>query len=100
MNEILCKNIQTSISLWKDDLETVIENNEILYPSKTKSYYWLGFDGIKYIISMNLYEHLKSEKTRMEKKRQFLIDPKQNLCEHVGLHPMITIKGKYIIGKI
>ena len=27
MNKIICKHIQTSISLWNEDLETVIENN-------------------------------------------------------------------------
>ena len=49
---------------------------------------------------MNPYEHLESEKTRIENKRQFLIDNRQNLCEHGGLHPMITRKGKYIPGKV
>ena len=27
-NEMICNKIHTSISLWKEDLETVIENNE------------------------------------------------------------------------
>ena len=30
MNKIICNNIQTSISLWKEDLETLIENNDRL----------------------------------------------------------------------
>ena len=41
-----CNKIQTGISLWKDDLETVIENNESLCSSETNSYYWLSFDGL------------------------------------------------------
>ena len=28
INEIICNKIQTSISSWNEDLETVIENNE------------------------------------------------------------------------
>ena len=45
---------------------------------------------------MNPYEHLLSEKSRIENKSRFLIDNKQNLCEHGGLHPMTARKGKYI----
>ena len=45
---------------------------------------------------MNPYEHLLAEKSRIENKSQFLIDNKQNLCEHGGLHPMTARKGKYI----
>ena len=45
---------------------------------------------------MNPYEHLLSEKSRIENKSQLLIDNKQNLCEHGGLHPMTARKGKYI----
>ena len=67
MNEIICNNIQTSISLWKEDLETVIENNQNLCSSETNSYYWLRFDGLKRIISMNPYDHLQSEKTILKK---------------------------------
>ena len=33
---------------------------------------------------------------KREKKRYFLIDNKQWLCEHGGLHPMIARKGKYL----
>ena len=44
---------------------------------------------------MNPYEHLLSEKSRIENKSQFLIDNKQKLCEHGGLHPMTSQKGKY-----
>ena len=33
-NEIICNKIQTSISLWKEDLETVIEKNEICCSSE------------------------------------------------------------------
>ena len=49
---------------------------------------------------MNPYEHLLSEKSRIENKSQFLIDNKQNLCEHGGLHPMIARKGEYIPDKV
>ena len=33
-NEIICNKIQTSISLWKEDLETVIEKNENKFPGE------------------------------------------------------------------
>ena len=78
----------------------MIENHEWLCSSETNSYYWLCFDGLKSIISMNHYEHLESGKTRIENKSQFFIHNRQNLCEHGGLHPMITRKGKYIPGKV
>ena len=100
MNKIICNKIQTSISLWKEYLETVIENNERLCSSEKKSYYWLSFNGLKSIISMNPVEHLESEKTRIENESQFLIDNRQNLCENGGLHPMISRKVKYIPGKV
>ena len=45
---------------------------------------------------MNPYEHLLSEKSRIENKSQLLIDNKKHLCEHGGLHPMTERKGKYI----
>ena len=73
-----------------------MENNENLCSSETNSYYWLSFDELKNIISMNPYDHIESGKTRMEKKRKFFIYNKQFLYEHDGLHPMIAIKGKYI----
>ena len=47
MNKITCNKIQKYISLWKEYSETVRENNERLYSSETKSYYWLSFDGLK-----------------------------------------------------
>ena len=67
----------------------MIENNEILCSSETNSYFWLDFDGLKSIISMNPVKHLESEKTRIENKSQFLIDNRQNLCEYSGLHPCV-----------
>ena len=69
--EITYNTIQTSISLWKEYLETMIENNEWLCSSESNSYYWLSLDGLKSIISMNPYEHLQSEKTRIENKSRF-----------------------------
>ena len=74
----------------------MIEKNEWLCASESNSYYWLSLDGLKSIISMNPYEHLLSEKSRIENKSQFLIDNKQSLCEHGGLNPMTARKGKYI----
>ena len=41
-----------------------------------------------------------SGKTIIEKKRQFFIDNRKNLCEHGGLHPMISRKGKYVPVKV
>ena len=49
---------------------------------------------------MNPFEDLESEKARIENKRQFLIDIRQKSCEHGGLHPMISRKGKYTPGKV
>ena len=100
MNEIICNKIQTSISLWKEDLETVIENIKRLCSSETNSYHWLIFDGLKSITSMNPYENLEWGKTRLETKIKCLIDNRQKLCEHGGLHQMIEIRGKYISGKV
>ena len=45
--EITCNTIQTIFSLWKEYLETMIENNEWLCSSESNYYYWLSFDGIK-----------------------------------------------------
>ena len=58
--EITYTTIQTSISLWKEYLETVIENNELLCASESNYYYWLSLDGLKSIISMNPFQHLLS----------------------------------------
>ena len=58
--------------------------------------HWLSLDGLKSIISMNPYEHFISEEIRIKKKSEYLIDNKQNLCEHGFLHPMTARKGKYI----
>ena len=74
----------------------MIEKNEWLRASESNSYYWLSLDGLKSIFSMNPYEHLLSEKSRIENKSQFFIDNTQNLCEHVGLHTITARKGKYI----
>ena len=71
INQTICNVIQKSIFLWKDYLETVIENNENLYSIETNSYYWLSFDGLKFFFSMNPYDHIESEKTRIEKKYSF-----------------------------
>ena len=49
---------------------------------------------------MNPYEHLQSEKIRIENNSQFLIDNRQNFCEHGVLHPMTSREGKYIPGNV
>ena len=69
--EITCNTIQSSISLWEEYLETMIENNEWLCSSESNSYYWLSLDGIRYIISMNPYEHLQPEKIGIVKNVDF-----------------------------
>ena len=52
------------------------------------------------IISKNPYENLEPGKTGIENKRQLFIDNRQNLCEHGGLHTIISRKEKYIPGKV
>ena len=74
--------------------------SEWLCSSESKSYYWLSLDGLKSIISMNLYEHLQSGKTRIENRSRFCIDNRKTLCEHCGLHPITSRKVKYIPGNI
>ena len=97
MKKMTCKKIHTSISLWKEDLETVIENNENLCSSETNSYYRLSFDGLKNIISKNPYDHTESGKKEYRKRDNFIAN-KQCLWEHGGSHPIIERKGKYIQG--
>ena len=94
--EKTCNTIQSSISLWKEYLENMLASNQWLCESESNSYHWLILDGLKSIISMNPYEYLLSEQSRTKKKSLFLIDNKQHLCEHGGLHPMTARKGKYI----
>ena len=72
------------------------ENNRKTCSSENNSYYWLSYDGLKNIISVNPYDHLESEQTRIEEKRHFLIDNKEYLCDHGGLHPIVSRKVKYI----
>ena len=94
--ERTCNTIQSSISLWKEYLEDIIENNQWSYEIESDSHHWLSLDGLKSIISKNPYEHFISEELRNKKKIQYLIDNKQHLCEHGFLHPMKSRKGKYI----
>ena len=77
--ERTCNIIQSSILLWKEYLYTMIEKNQWLCESESNSYYWLSLDGLKSIILMNPYEHLLSEKSRIENKSQFLVDNKKTL---------------------
>ena len=94
--EKTCNTIQSSISLWKEYLETMMENNQWLCESESDLHHWLSLDGLKSIIPMNPYEHFLSEELRTKKKSQFLIDNKHHLCEHGFLHLITARKGKYI----
>ena len=69
--ERTCNTINSSISLWKEYLETMMENNLWLCESESDSHHWLSLDGLKYIISMNPYEHFLSEELRTKKKVNF-----------------------------
>ena len=69
--EKTCNTIQSSTSLWKDYLETMMENNQWLCESESNSYHWLILNGLKSIISMNPYENLLAEKLRTMKKVNF-----------------------------
>ena len=71
--ERTCNTIQSSISLWKEYLENMMENNQSLCESESDSYHWLSLDGLKSIISMNPYEYFPSEELRTKKKSQFLL---------------------------
>ena len=77
----------------------MIENNERLCSSEANSYYWLSFDGLKSIISINPYENLEPEKNKNREKIHFFIDNRQSLCEHGGLHPMIARNEKIYLSK-
>ena len=66
--ERTCNTIQSSISLWKEYLETMMENNQWLCESESDSHHWLSLDGHKSIISMNPYEHFLSKELRTKKK--------------------------------
>ena len=41
--------------------------------SEKNSYYWLSYDGLKKIISINPYDNLESEQTRIEKRDILLL---------------------------
>ena len=66
--ERICNIIQSSITLWKEYLETMMENNQWLCESESNYFYWLSLDRPKSIISMNPYEHLISEQSIIENK--------------------------------
>ena len=59
--------------MWKDKLETVIENNERTFSNENKYYYWLRYNRLKKIISMNPYKNLESENMKIDEMRDFLI---------------------------
>ena len=94
--ERTCNTIQSSISLWKEYLEDIFENNQWSDEIESDSHHWLSLDGLKSNILMNPYEHFISEELRIKKKSQYLIDNKRHLYEHGFLHPMTARKGKYI----
>ena len=53
-----------------------------------------------HILSINAYDHLESEQTKIDEARNFLIDNKTYLCGHGGLHPDKARKFKYIPGNV
>ena len=55
--ERTCNTIQSSISLWKEYLETMMENSQWLCKIESDSHHWLTLDELKSIISINPYEH-------------------------------------------
>ena len=59
--------------MWEDELENVTENNEKTLFKWKKTYYWLSYDGLSKIISMNPYDSLESEYIRKYEKRNFLL---------------------------
>ena len=66
--ERTCNTIQSSISLWKEYLADISENNQWSDQFFSNTHHWLILDGLKSIISMNPYEHLLSEQFRIKKK--------------------------------
>ena len=66
--ERTCNTIQSSISLWKEYVENMMENNQWLCESESDSYHWLSLDELKSIISMSPYENFLSEELRTKKK--------------------------------
>ena len=67
--ERTCNTIQSSISLCKEYLEVISENNQWSDEIESGSHHWLSLDGLKSIISMNPYEHFLSEELRIKKKK-------------------------------
>ena len=66
--ERTCITIQSSISLWKEYLADIFENNQWSDDFFSNTHHWLSLYGLKSIISMNPYEHLLSEELRIKKK--------------------------------
>ena len=44
---------------------------------------------------MNPYDHLESEQKRKDENRHYIFYNKECLCDHGGLHPMLSRKRKY-----
>ena len=57
----------------KGELDYIIEKNEIICSIENKSYYWLRYDGIKKMISMNSYGHLYSGQKRRDEREILLL---------------------------
>ena len=92
---MICNNIQTSISLWKEYLETVIENNnKIVQVKKTLIIGWALMVSKNYLNEPLWLLRIRTIKNRENK--YFLIDNKKWLCEHGGFHPMIARNRNYI----
>ena len=65
INEIICNKIQRIWKLWYKITNKIVQVKN--------SYYWLIYDGIKNIISMNPYDHLESEQSRIGKSEILLL---------------------------
>ena len=68
-------------------MENFIEKVVTTSYSDKNDYYCFIYDGIKNIISMDPIDHLESEQSRDEKRKD-LIENKLCLCLHSHLHPM------------
>ena len=87
--------IQRSISLIKDELQSFIEKN-IREGSKKEKSYWLHADGLKLLLTMNLMEKLKNTMNKTSDNMTYIIDNKTFLCQHKKLDPLTARRGKWI----
>ena len=87
--------IQRSISYIKDELQTSIEKNVREGRKKGKSY-WLHADGLKLLLTLNPMAKLKNKMNKTTENMTYLINNKKFLCQHNKLHPLTSIRRKWI----